>query len=81
MNGILSGGFMTQDAIKDFLLKTLHYTRFELEYARADSDAWLGHVAFGYMLVSEFRPNLQLNSERTGEIPIFHFAKLFEISS
>ena len=49
---------MTQDAIKDFLLKTLHYTRFELEYARADSDAWLGHVAFGYMLVSEFRPNL-----------------------
>ena len=49
---------MTQDVIKDFLLKTLHYARFELEYARAGSDAWLGHVAFGYMLVSEFRPNL-----------------------
>ena len=49
---------MAQDVIKDFLLKTLHYARFELEYARAGSDAWLGHVAFGYMLVSEFRPNL-----------------------
>ena len=49
---------MAQDVINDFLLKTLHYARFELEYARAGSDAWLGHVAFGYMLVSEFRPNL-----------------------